>query len=129
MSRAPRTSGQTPGFCWGKLRASPVTAGTRASSNNAGFTGITNPPLQQSTFPLGLKTMYAELARTATEPVFTNEPRAWVPFQEAFFRYIQIITARQHAPDELLLEYLIACLPEDLRVELVLMQKWQPQHK
>ena len=67
--------------------------------------------------------MYAELARTAIKPVFTNEPRAWVPFKEVFFRYIQIITARQHAPDELLLEYLIACLPEELRVEFALMQK------
>ena len=87
------------------------------------------PLLQQSTFPLGLNPMYAELARTATKPVFTNEPRAWVPFKEAFFRYIQIITARQHAPDELLLEYLTACLPEELRVEFALMQKWQLQHK
>ena len=67
--------------------------------------------------------MYAELARTATKPVFTNEPRAWVPFKEAFFRYIQIITARQHAPDELHLEYLIVCLQEELCVEFALMQK------
>ena len=89
-----------------------------------GSQGAQNTPLlQQSTFTLGLNPMYAELARTATKPVFTNEPRAWVPFKEAFFRYIQIITARQHAPDELLLEYLIACLPEELRVEFALMQK------
>ena len=67
--------------------------------------------------------MHAELARTATKPVFTNKPRAWVPFKEAFFQYIQIIIARQHAPDELLLEYLIACLPEELCVEFALMQK------
>ena len=73
--------------------------------------------------------MYAELARTATKPVLTNKPRAWVPFKEAFVRYIQIITARQHAPAELLVEYLIACLPEEWRVEFALMQKWRIQDK
>ena len=67
--------------------------------------------------------MYAELARTANKPLFTNEPRAWVPFKEAFFRYLQILTARQSAPDELRLEYLLTCLPEELRVEFALLQK------
>ena len=73
--------------------------------------------------------MYAELARTATKPDFTNEPLAWVFFKEAFFRYIQIIIAGQNAPDDLLLEYLHACLPEELCVEFALMQKWQLQNK
>ena len=63
-----------------------------------------HPPLQQSSFPLGLNPMYAKLARTAIKPVFTIEPRAWVPFKEALFWYIQIITPRQAAPDELLLD-------------------------
>ena len=103
----------------------PITAGIRAPSHDAEFAGSTkHPPLQQPTFPLGLNPMYAELARTATKPVFTNEP-----IQRGIFQYIQIMTARQPAPDELLLEFLIAYLPEELCVEFALFQKWQPQHK
>ena len=83
----------------------------------------TGPPLPQSSFPLGWIPMHTELARTAIKPVFTNEPRAWLPFKEALFRYIQIIIARQPAPDELLLEYLLAFLPAELHVKFAFFQK------